>query len=138
MTPELREVTLEALAAKTPAGQEAAALRKSLSAAAAANRGRQHTKGGSNRSSGQKQQAVDAQASWEQLVQLQALAAKQVLSGAQVVAATCVGAGEVPCRQQVCCMRRKTLHYIFCCNQILQVLCAHCTTHILVCAWQCR
>jgi hypothetical protein len=109
VTPELREVTLEALAAKTPAGQQAAALLKSLSAAAAANRSRQHNKGGSSRSSGQKQQGVDAQASWEQLVQLQALAAEQVLSGAQVVAATCVGAGEVPCQQHVVCICLKLL-----------------------------
>jgi hypothetical protein len=122
VTPELRSVTLEALAAQTAPGQAAAKLRKQLLDAAAANRannsfnsssssaggrgsgkGRQGRGGrgsssssGGGRGGGGRGGGGDSQGSmWQQLVALEAAAAAEVLDSVQVVAATCVGAGEL-------------------------------------------
>jgi hypothetical protein len=73
VTPELRGVTLEALAAETPPGQQAAALRR--------------------RAAGGGVKPGDAVALWSQAMALEEEAAAEVLAGAQVVAATCIGAG---------------------------------------------
>ncbi|GBF93852.1 hypothetical protein Rsub_06851 [Raphidocelis subcapitata] len=72
VAPELRGVTVEALSAATPPGEHAAALRRRAAAAPTA----------------------EAGALWRQAMLLDAEAAALVLAGAQVVAATCIGAGD--------------------------------------------
>lgn len=108
VTPALRAVTLETLAAATGPGQAAAKLRQQLIEAAAATRG-QSGGGGSGRGGrgcgrgrrsssssggGQERGGVAGRGMWEQMLAMEAAAAAEVLGGAQVVAATCVGAGE--------------------------------------------
>jgi hypothetical protein len=68
-------VTLEALAAETAPGQQAAALR--ARGAAAGVRG------------------ADAAGLWRQVMMLEEAAAAEVLGKAEVIAATCIGAGAV-------------------------------------------
>uniref|UniRef100_A0A383VFK2 AAA+ ATPase domain-containing protein n=1 Tax=Tetradesmus obliquus TaxID=3088 RepID=A0A383VFK2_TETOB len=104
VAPALRSVTLEVLAAATPAGQEAARLRQQLVAAAAAaaagargssSGSRRASGGGAKRSSGSSSSSTSGgQGLWEQMLALEAAAAAEVLGRAQVVAATCVGAGD--------------------------------------------
>ncbi|KAI8470873.1 MAG: putative DNA helicase [Monoraphidium minutum] len=72
VSPELRAVTLEALAAFTPPGAQAGALRARAAAAP----------------------TKEAVALWRQAMLLDEEAAALVLAGAQVVAATCIGAGD--------------------------------------------
>jgi hypothetical protein len=83
VSPELRGVTVEALSAATPPGERAAALRRRAASAPAS----------------------EAGALWRQAMLFDAEAAALVLTHAQVVAATCIGAGEgapratrLPCR----------------------------------------
>jgi hypothetical protein len=119
VTPELRSVTLEALTASTASGQAAAKLRKQLLDAAAANRasnsfnsssssnaggrgsargrggwGSSSSRGGGGGRGGRGGGGDPQGGMWQQLVALEAAAAAEVLDGVQVVAATCVGAGE--------------------------------------------
>lgn len=106
VTPALRAVTLETLAAATAPGQAAVKLRQQLIEAAAATRGqsgggssgRGGRGGGRGRRSsiggGQEGGGVAGRGMWEQMLALEAAAAAEVLGGAQVVAATCVGAGK--------------------------------------------
>lgn len=100
MTPALRSVTLEVLAAATAPGQAAAKLRQQLVEVAAANRGNSSKGGGraqggrsSGRSAGRGGSSSNQGGMWEQMLALEAAAAAEVLGKAQVVAATCVGAG---------------------------------------------
>lgn len=104
VTPALRSVTLEVLAAATAPGQAAAKLRQQLVEAAAANRGSSrasNSKGGgrgqggrsSGRSGGRGGSSSNQGGMWEQMLALEAAAAAEVLGKAQVVAATCIGAG---------------------------------------------
>lgn len=93
-------MTLEALAAATAPGQAAVKLRQQLAEAAAINRA---TRGGSSRGRGRGGRGgrdgrggggAAGGGLWEQLLALEAAAAAEVLGKAQVVAATCVGAGK--------------------------------------------
>lgn len=109
VTPALRSVTLEALAAATAPGQQAAKLRQQLAEAAAANRGRVgggsggrsgrsggrggDPRGGRGGGRGSGGVGIAAGGMWEQMLALEAAAAAEVLGQAHVVAATCVGAG---------------------------------------------
>lgn len=77
VTPELRSVTLEALAMATPPGQKAAALRNQAAKATGATAGQ----------------------IWQQAAALDDNATAMVLAGAEVVAATCIGAGKA---QPIC------------------------------------
>lgn len=105
VTPALRAVTLEALAATTAPGQAAAKLRQQLIEAAAANRASNmaNSRGGSRGDSrGRRGSGSGGRGGgggqgniWEQMLALEAAAAAEVLGGVQVVAATCVGAGEL-------------------------------------------
>jgi hypothetical protein len=100
VAPALRSVSLEVLAAATPAGQEAARLRAQLVAAAAAASGARSSSGTGRRGSSSKRSSGSSSSSggqgqWEQMLALEAAAAAEVLGRAQVVAATCVGAGEL-------------------------------------------
>jgi fumarylacetoacetate (FAA) hydrolase family protein len=105
VAPALRSVSLEVLAAATPAGQEAARLRAQLVAAAAAASSARGSSSSSRRggSSSSKRSSNSSssggQGLWEQMLALEAAAAAEVLGKAQVVAATCVGAGEL----RLCC-----------------------------------
>jgi hypothetical protein len=106
VAPALRSVSLEVLAAATPAGQEAARLRQQLVAAAAAATGARSSSSGGRRASssgGGKRGSSGSggQGLWEQMMALEAAAAAEVLGKAQVVAATCVGAGEMRGQQIV-------------------------------------
>ena len=91
ISPALRAVSLDVLAAATQPGQQAAKLRQQLVAAAAATAGNGSSRG--SRGSSSKAGSSNAGGLWEQMLALEAAAAAEVLGNAQVVAATCVGAG---------------------------------------------
>jgi hypothetical protein len=108
VTPALRSVTLEALAAATAPGQAAVKLRQQLAEAAAVNRAtrggsssRGRGRGGRGGRDGRGGGGAAGGGLWEQLLALEAAAAAEVLGKAQVVAATCVGAGEAVVRDKL-------------------------------------
>lgn len=94
-------MTLEALAAETPPGIEAARLRRRLLDAAAKasggggrGGGRGAGRGGGRGGRGSDSKDSNSGSQWQQVQALEAEAAAQVLGSVDVVAATCVGAGE--------------------------------------------